>query len=74
MAQSRHAKLHCTFPLSGAKRTRDRAPALRHLTSVRYYLERVGAMLLARRRFNDEVVAEVVGLALHGLLQLLSAE
>ena len=31
-------------------------------------------MLLARRRFNDEVVAEVVGLALHGLLQLLSAE
>lgn len=33
------------------------------------FLERVAAMLKVRYRFNDDDVAEVTALALHGLVQ-----
>lgn len=39
-------------------------PERRHL-----FLERIGAMLKVRHRFNDTDVNEVVGLALRGLIQ-----
>ena len=38
------------------------------------FLQRIGAMLLYRKRFNDSDVADVTQLALQGLVQLQATE
>ena len=45
-----------------------------HGTALDVFLQRVGAILQQRKRFNDNDVADVAQLALQGLVQLQATE